>query len=221
MKKLLMAGAGGHASSVVDVVERMGGWQIAGLLDSHAPAGGMRLGYEILGRPEDVAELAGRHGIEGLLVAVGDNWRRRGLAALLRDAVPSIPFIRAIHPAAVVGKNVSIGCGTVVMAGAVINANCRIGDFCIVNTRASLDHDGAMGDYASLAPGVTAGGNVAIGELSAICIGATVSHKVRIGRETVVGAGSTVLHDLGDGLVAYGAPARRVRERGSDEIYLR
>jgi sugar O-acyltransferase (sialic acid O-acetyltransferase NeuD family) len=220
MKKLLMVGSAGHASSVVDIVERMGGWQIAGLLDSQVPAGSSRLGYEVVGRPEDIAALAGRYGIEGLLLAIGDNWRRRKVAGLLRAAAPALPFVRAIHPASVVGKNVTVGCGTVVMAGAVINANCQIGDFCIVNTRASLDHDGVMADYASLAPGVTAGGDVEIGELSAICIGATLSHKVRIGRETVVGAGSTVLHDLGDGLVAYGTPARRVRERGSDESYL-
>ena len=113
-----------------------------------------------------------------------------------------------------------MGCGTVVMAGAVINAQCKIGNFCIVNTRASLDHDCVMEDYASVAPGVTIGGSVAIGELSAICIGAVVAHRVRVGRDTVVGAGSTVLKDLGDGVLAYGTPARRIRERTPDEAYL-
>jgi sugar O-acyltransferase (sialic acid O-acetyltransferase NeuD family) len=221
MKKLLMVGSAGHAASVVDVVERMGGWEIAGLMDNDVPSGTTRLGYEVVGKPEGVAELAHRYGIEGLLVAVGDNWSRFQVAGILRAAVPRLPFVTAVHPTAVIGKNATIGPGTVVMAGAVINTNCRIGSFCIVNTRASLDHDGVLADYASLAPGVTAGGSVAIGEFSAICIGATIAHKVRIGKQTVVGAGSTVLRDLGDGLLAHGTPARRIRERGAGEVYLR
>jgi sugar O-acyltransferase (sialic acid O-acetyltransferase NeuD family) len=221
MKNLLMVGAGGHASSIADVVERMGEWRIAGLLDSKVRAGAVHAGYEVAGRPEDVRELAKRHRAEGLLIAVGDNWTRRDLAALLRSAAPEIPFATAIHPNAVIGKNVTIGAGTVVMAGAVININSKIGDFCIVNTRASIDHDNVMADYSSLGPGVTMGGIVSLGELSAVCIGAIVSHKVRIGRETIVGAGSTVLNDLGDGLLAYGTPARPVREWRPYGIYLR
>ena len=172
MKKLLIVGSSGHASSVVEVVERMGGWQIAGLLDSYAPVGSRRLGYEVLGAPEDIREIAGRVEAEGVLVAVGDNWGRRKVAAMVRAATPALPSIGAIHPSAVIGKDVAMGSGTVVMAGAVINAHCRIGEFCIVNTRASLDHDSLMSDYSSLAPGVTAGGNVVVGELTAICIGA-------------------------------------------------
>ena len=49
--------------------------------------------------------------------------------------------------------------------------------------------------------------------LSALCIGVTVIHGIHIGRNTVVGAGSTVLHDLPDGVVAYGLPAKAIREQ--------
>jgi len=220
MKNLLVVGSSGHASSVVDVVERMGEWRIVGLLDDTVVPGTERLGHEVVGAPGDVKAIAAGRGVEGLLVAVGDNWGRRQISRLISAAAPDLTFATAIHPSAVIGKDVTLGPGTVVMAGAVINANCRIGRGCIVNTRASLDHDGVMEDYASLAPGVTAGGNVTVGELSAICIGATVTHKVRIGREAVVGAGSVVLDDLGDGVLAYGTPARRIRERRADERYL-
>lgn len=220
MKNLMIVGSSGHASSVVEIVEQMGGWHIAGLLDSAAPAGSYRFGYEILGKPEDTGELATRYSVEGLLIAVGDNFRRRELAERLRTAAPGLSFVTAIHPSAVVAKNVRVGCGTVVMPGAVINANASIGKFCIVNTKASLDHDCALADYASVAPGVTVGGNVSVGELSAICIGATIAHRVRIGRETVLGAGSTLLEDLDDNVLAYGTPAKRIRGRTADEQYL-
>src|SRR5205085_109787 len=112
MKNLLMVGASGHAVSVSDVVERMGGWRIAGLLDNTIPAGTRRLGYEVLGRPEEVAEIATRRQIEGVLVAVGDNWVRRRLSNVLQSAAPELAFATAIHPTAVIGKNVTVGAGT-------------------------------------------------------------------------------------------------------------
>ena len=42
----------------------------------------------------------------------------------------------------------------------------------------------------------------------------------RLGDEHVVGAGATVLKDLPPHVVAYGTPARAVRERKSGEKYL-
>src|SRR5438874_9151441 len=122
-----MVGSLGHATSVADVVERMGGWRIAGLLDNAVPAGAARLGYEVLGRPEDVADIAVRYRAESLLVAVGDNWGRKKVAGLLKAAAPELPFATAIHPAAVIGKNVTVGEGTVIMAGDVNNSNYKIG----------------------------------------------------------------------------------------------
>ena len=89
-----------------------------------------------------------------------------------------------------------------------------------MNTRASLDHHGVLGDYASLAPGVTVGGDVSIGEGGAVAIGATVLHGRSIGDWSVVGAGATVIDDVPDGVVAYGTPARVVREREPGDRYL-
>jgi acetyltransferase-like isoleucine patch superfamily enzyme len=108
-----------------------------------------------------------------------------------------------------------------VMAGTVINSNSRIGQFCIVNTKASIDHDCRLDDFSSVAPGATLAGNVRVGRCSAICLGACVAEKVTIGSHSVVGAGATVLEDLPDGVVAYGTPARVVRERRPDDPYLR
>jgi acetyltransferase-like isoleucine patch superfamily enzyme len=106
------------------------------------------------------------------------------------------------------------------MAGAVINPGCKVGDFCIVNTRASLDHDSVMGDFSSLAPAAVTGGNVQIGAFSVIAIGAIVAHAVRVGEHAVIGAGATVLRHVPDRVVAYGTPARIIRQREPGDPYL-
>jgi acetyltransferase-like isoleucine patch superfamily enzyme len=43
-------------------------------------------------------------------------------------------------------------------------------------------------------------------------IGAVIADRVQIGEGSVVGAGSVVLRDVPAGVVAYGVPARVVRE---------
>ena len=45
-------------------------------------------------------------------------------------------------------------------------------------------------------------------------------HEVTIGADTVVGAGAVVLGDLPDRVVAFGVPARVVRDREPGEPYL-
>jgi acetyltransferase-like isoleucine patch superfamily enzyme len=44
-------------------------------------------------------------------------------------------------------------------------------------------------------------------------LGAVVIERVRIGERAIVGAGAVVLHDVPPGAVAYGVPARVVRQR--------
>ena len=92
--------------------------------------------------------------------------------------------------------------------------------YAIVNTGASLDHDSTMLDFSSLAPGVVTGGNCVIGDHAAIGIGAVIAHGVTVGDHAVVGAGSTVLKDIARFSVAYGSPARFVRERAVGAKYL-
>lgn len=220
MDAIVIVGASGHAKVVADIVEQAGRFRLAGFLDRERPAGSEFFGLPVLGSEADLPRLAGELGLAGMLVAIGDNWTRARVAGELARLVPGLPFVAAAHPGARLARGASVGPGAVVMAGAVLNSDCRVGAHCIVNTGASLDHDGDMGDFSSLAPGAAVGGNVRIGAYSAVSIGACVAHGVRVGEHTVVGAGAVVLADLPDRCVAYGAPARVIRDRQPGERYL-
>jgi sugar O-acyltransferase (sialic acid O-acetyltransferase NeuD family) len=220
MESIFVAGASGHAKVVIDIIEKEGRYSIAGLLDEAKEPGTPFLGYRVLGKEDDLEKLARKHGIAGGIVAIGDNWNRKQVAARIAAVFPACRFVRAVHPAASVGKGVEIGAGTAVMAGAVIGPDTRVGEHCIVNTGATLDHDGVLEDWASLAPGVSAGGNVTIGELTAVAIGAVIIHRIRIGKNCVIGAGATVLDDIPALSVAYGTPARVIRTRVPGDGYL-
>lgn len=218
--RVVVIGGGGHGSVVIDILEKLPQFTLVGVLDSNwSPVSRLR-DYEFLGPPESIQTLAQQHNIQGVFIAVGDNWTRSKLVASVRSAAPTMQFPPAIHPSAQIGKNVTIGQGTVVMAGVVVNSNSTIGDFCILNTNCSVDHDTQLGDYVSFAPKSCTGGGARIGNFSAICLGTNVIDRITIGEHTVIGAGSTVLHDQPSCIVAYGTPARKTSDRQPGDRYL-
>lgn len=220
MQNIVIVGSSGHARVVIDIVNMEGRYRVAGLIDRFREIGAQTLGYAILGREEDLPRLVAELSLAAVIVAIGDNFTRSQVVAQIGRLCPGLAFVSAVHPRANVARDVRIGEGTVVMAGATINPCCVIADHCILNSNTSLDHDSTMASFSSLAPGVSTGGNVTIGAFSAICIGATIVAGLRIGEHCVVGAGATVLADIGPYQVAYGTPARVVRERKPGDQYL-
>jgi sugar O-acyltransferase (sialic acid O-acetyltransferase NeuD family) len=206
---------------VLDAIEEADSYQIVGLLDAFKLPGTELLGYKTIGLEEDLVPLLAASVCDFAFVAIGDNWKRWRVVERLTRLAPNVPFATVIHPSARVARGVQIGQGTVIMAGASVGTGCRIGEFCILNTGSSLDHDGTLEDYVSLAPRAVTGGGVYIGRFSVLAIGATVSHDVRIGEHSVIGAGATVLDDICSGVVAYGTPARVVRDREPGDPYLK
>lgn len=220
MKNILIIGPSGHAKVVIDIVEKQGLYNIAGLVDEKARPGESVLGYEIVGRDEDLPQLVEEKDIEGFVIAVGDNALRENIYEKVDALCAGIEYPSIVHPAAQVGKDVVLGRGCVIMAGGVVNVSSKIGEFCIVNTKASLDHDCEMHDFASLAPGATIGGGCTIGRYSAIGIGAVLKHGVCIGSDCVIGAGAVVVQNVEDLALVYGIPAKTQKKRKHGDKYL-
>ncbi len=220
LKNVLIFGASGHGSVVLDCLERSPGLAPVGFIDSYKEKGTKKNGYEVLGTEFDLPEILQAHEVHGGIIAIGDNWARRKMAARIERIVPGFQFVSVVHPMAVIGRDVRLGEGVVVMPGAIVNANARIGDHCIINTKASLGHDGVMEAFSSLAPGVCAGGHVFVGRGAAVSLGSSIIENVRIGPDSVVGAGSLVLENVPPGVMVFGSPARVVRHRREGEPYL-
>ncbi len=121
-----------------------------------------------------------------LFIAIGDNWTRKQVKDKIDTLVPKTEYISAIHPSAIIGKNVVIGNGVAIMAGAIINPYSQIDSFSIINTRSSVDHDCIIGSFQAWHHGVTLGGNVKIGEYTAISIGAIITHGTNIGDQVIM-----------------------------------
>ena len=125
---------------------------------------------------------------EGIIIAIGDNAKRRQVALEHEGMRPAMVYGKAIHPSAIVDSSAIIGVGTVIMAGAVIQAGARIGKHCIVNTCASIDHDCIVWDYAHIAPGAHLCGHVEVGEGSLVGVGVGIAPMCKIPPWTLVKA---------------------------------
>lgn len=219
-QRIVVVGTSGHACVALDAIERCGGYEVLGLVDTFRNPGESEFGYPVIGPEEELPSFIRQRGDCAAVIAIGDNFHRRRLRDRLRELVPGIAFATVMHPNANVSPRAMVGEGALLLAGSIVCAGASVAEGCLLNTGASLDHDCTMDAFASLGPGAVVGGNVRIGACSAIAIGATVLQGRRIGEHSVIGAGAVVLGDMPDQCVAYGVPARIVRQRRAGEAYL-
>ncbi|MDC3250353.1 NeuD/PglB/VioB family sugar acetyltransferase [bacterium] len=221
MKNIVLIGGGNQAHYTIDIINKEGKYNIIGIIDSIHDIGSDRFGYKVLGRQEDIVKLKEQYNIEGGVISIGDNWVRYYVSSQIKKQIPNFNFVNAIHPSVIIGDNVQLGKGVVMMAGCIINPKSKIGDFTFFATGAQIDHDCNIKDYASISAGSITGGYVTLGEFSAITLGVTIVDRLKIGKNTVIGAGSLILKDIPDNVLVYGNPARIVRTRKEGEKFLK
>jgi sugar O-acyltransferase (sialic acid O-acetyltransferase NeuD family) len=163
------------------------------------------LDLSILGRIASLATI--EH--DAIVVAIGDNARRRALAEELLARGETL--VTARHPFTSIATSAAIGAGAMISAGAIVTSRATIGRGVLLNTKASVDHDSVVGDFGHVSAGATVGAKCAIGDEAMIGIGATIVSGCRVGARSIIGAGAVVVRDIPDDVVAYGVPARVVR----------
>ncbi|WP_039043097.1 acetyltransferase [Sporosarcina sp. ZBG7A] len=203
-KNLLIIGASGHGKVVADIALRMNKWESIAFLDDDE-AIELSMGIEVIGTSADINKYIHEYEI---FVGIGDNAIREKVYEALETVGASIPVL--IHPSVVIGEQVLMGSGTVVMAGAVINCCTTIGKGCIVNTGSTIDHDNSIKDFVHISPGAHLAGTVSVGKGSWLGIGSVVSNNVIIPSGCTIGAGSVVIRNITEPGVYVGVPVRSV-----------
>ncbi|MGH2317009.1 acetyltransferase [Planococcus sp. SE5232] len=204
-ENLLIIGASGHGKVVADIALKMKKWKKIAFLDDDDTLKSS-LGLDVIGKSRDSEDFIAEWDI---FVAVGNNSTREKIQLSLKTFGATIPVL--IHPNAVIGEEVEIASGTVVMAGVIINSSTKIGEGCIINTAATVDHDNLIEDYVHVSPGVNLAGSVKVALGSWLGIGSVAIQGVKIGGNTVVGAGAVVVNELPANCVAVGAPAKPIK----------
>ena len=199
--RLAIIGASGHGKVIADIALLNGYKEI--VFFDHDPSVKKCAGFDVVGRSNTVEAYKENYDI---FIAIGKPKTRQKIQEKLETAGVSV--VTLIHPKAVIGCDIKIGAGTVVMANAVINPSTNIGKGCIINTGCTVDHDNQIADYVHISVGAHLAGTVSIGEKTWIGAGAVVSNNVKITGNCIIGAGAVVVKDILEAGTYVGVPAQ-------------
>jgi sugar O-acyltransferase (sialic acid O-acetyltransferase NeuD family) len=202
-------GFGGETASLLAALEEEGTYTAAGFADDSAELQGRSLaGVPILGPIEIARDLV----TLGVVVTVGNPRRFDAKEAIVEHLdLDDDRYVTLIHPTASIGTQVSIGRGTVILAGCVVTQGVTIGRHVALMPNVVLTHDDDVGDFAILGAGVRLGGGVKVGRGAYIGSGASIRESTAIGPGAMIGMGAVVVDDVPQGEIWAGVPARQLR----------
>jgi sugar O-acyltransferase (sialic acid O-acetyltransferase NeuD family) len=211
LEKVVIWGSTGQALVVEDILRLRDECEIVGYLDNLNPhrKGNDFGGATVLGGEEALDGLF-QSGVRNMILAFANGPAKLKLAKAVRAR--GFRLITVIHPSACIARTATIGAGTVIRSQVAVGPQTRIGENCILGYGATISHDCTIGDGVHIGSGAHVAGGTRIGRNAWIAVGVTIIDGRTIGKNTTVGAGSTVVKDLPDNVIAYGSPAKPVRE---------
>ncbi len=189
-KKILLFGAGGHANSCIDVIQKTNQFEIVGLIGKKAEIGNEINGLKVLGT-EDDASIFFKKGVKNALITLGSHKHlnvRKKIFNLLKKK--KFIFPKIISPLAYVSRLSQIAEGTIVMHGAIVNSNSEIGSNCIINSKSLIEHDCEIKNNVHISTGSILNGSVKVGSNSFIGSGSVIKNGLIIKSGSFIKMGS-------------------------------
>ena len=191
-RRVMLLGAGGHASDVLGVIERINlqtpTWDVIGIADDSKVPKLERFVTRNIPFLGTVDEAIARHPDVEFIATVGFPAGRRLVAERAERA--GCRAATLIDPRAIVAPSVEVGAGSVVLGGSYLSALVGIGRHVYISALVVIGHDTTVGDYSSLMPGAMICGDATLASDVLVGANATVLQGARIEEGASVGAGA-------------------------------
>lgn len=202
---MLIIGAGGHATEIIDELYNGSIERHIFFFDEQSGNKVFLNHFTVLKNKTEVISHCGDD--FQFVLGIGNPLNRKKLAN--RFCKIGGVLTSVISPRAFIGHfNVYLAHGVDVMTNANISSNVSIGKGTLINRNASVHHDCTIGEFCEIAPNAVILGNVKIGELTMIGAGAIVLPGVKIGSNCIIAAGAVVTKDVPDFFTVKGIPAK-------------
>jgi sugar O-acyltransferase (sialic acid O-acetyltransferase NeuD family) len=199
---VVLLGAGGHASVLIDIL-RENKQTIAGVITPVSPTSIIFSDIKQYNSDDDLGIFSvNRYAVVVAIGAQPDDRKRINIINMLLEKGYS--FKSVLSQRAIISQNASLGLGVQILPGAIINAGASIGQHVVVNSRAVIEHDCIVDDFCHIAPGAVLCGGVCIAKHVFIGAGAVVLPGVNIGSNSIIGANALVDKDIPDNTTLYG-----------------
>ncbi len=194
-KKIVIIGAGGHAKSCIDIIEKQNKYKIHGIIGAKEEAQKEVLNYKVIGSESNLGEIVAD--CSNAFIAIGhikDNKVRTHFYYLLKNIGFELPTI--ISPEATVSKYSTIGDSTIIMHSSVVNAGTSIGSNCIINSKALIEHDVTIGNDCHISTGVILNGSVTVNNSSFVGSGTIINQSIEIRKNSIIPSGSIIKENI-------------------------
>ena len=192
MNEIIIIGCGGHAKSIIDLIESSNEWKIIGLISKENEIKNSLLGYKVFDTDKNLEKISKKYPNAVIGVGqVGLPLKRTKIVNKLKNYNFKLPIIKSKF--SFLSKHISIGEGTTLGHGAIVNSNVEIGKYCIINSSSLIEHDSKIGDFCHISTGVIINGNVEIGSGSFIGSGTIIRENIKLPPNTIISAGKRIM----------------------------
>lgn len=202
---MVLAGAGGHALELLDILDSLGLSDGLSFFDQ-SPYTDLFLGKFPVSNSLDQMQILFQSDPRFIL-AVGNPNSRKNLTELLEKQGGKLIGLKA--PTSKISDFAQVEQADI-LDNCWIGSQVRLGKGVLVNVGAQVHHEATVGDFSVINPAAVLLGACEIGELTSIGAHATVLPGVKIGNRVKVGAGAVIVRDVEDGLTVVGVPGKVV-----------
>ncbi len=207
--KIIIIGGGGHAKSLIDLINSTRSYKIVGIVDPNIKIGTKILDIKVLGTDNKLNYFR-KMGIKFLALGLGSEGNNQKRFRLWKKFVDKgFRFPKLIHKKSIISKHSLIHDGVQVFANSVINAGSVIRDISVINTHSVVEHDCKIGLNVFTGIGVKICGRTKIDNNVFLGANSCILPKIKIEKNALIAAGALVNKDIKKNLKVKGVPAKK------------
>lgn len=197
-ERILIIGGGDGAVQILDVLAKTPQQRAVAIVDDNTALVGRTIdGVPVVGSiaANEIVAMVERCEVDKAVISISTLIPLR---ARLYEQLHArgVSFANIIHPSAVIGANVSLGEGNVIMAFCHIGACATLGNNNFLSAYCSIEHHGVLGSHCSFGPAVVTSSRVQFGDRVRCGTGIFLEPKLSIGNDAIIGSGCIIREDI-------------------------
>jgi len=214
-KRLLIVGGGYGCVQLQDAIRHVPNQRVVGILDDDTSTHGKSIiGVPVLGNVslEKALDLYKSKKFDEVAISVSTSipFREKIFTEWTKAG---IPFANIIHPSAVIGSNVSIGQGNIILAFCHIGACTKIGDNNFLSPYIDIEHHSFLGSHCSFGPGVLTSSSVDIADRVKFGTGVFIEPFIKIGSDSIISSGAIIVNHIPENSILKAKPNYVIKKR--------